>query len=107
MKGTKCGCHVALVKEGPPFLVPLDECPAHRARHEAGRSFWRVVRHGGRRTDRWRITYTGDANGARQHFGRARARLRQGTVLLLGAPDWIGDAPVFARDSGPTLRARW
>lgn len=28
MRGTKCGCHVALVKDGATFVVPLDECPA-------------------------------------------------------------------------------
>lgn len=64
---------------------------------------WRVERHGGRSTDKWRVVYSGpDEARARAVFTRERERMRQGGVQLVGP-----DGKVVASSWAPRLRTRW
>lgn len=106
MRQAGCPCSVPVVPNRAASVV-VAECDRHRARREHGRQDWRVVRHGGRATDRWRIVCAGDEFKARRVFDRVSSRLRQGAALLLGPPDTRRECFVWKSDSGPTLRTRW
>ena len=65
--------------------------------------YWRVERHGGRRTDRWRVVaaYIREANG-RWKFNELKAEMRQGGVRLYRPDGELADEVV-----APALRTRW
>jgi hypothetical protein len=59
-----------------------------------GTGIWKVMRHGGRKTDHWRQVFAGDESAARVAFSKEDSRLIQGSITLLD-PD------------GKTIAHRW
>jgi len=64
---------------------------------------WKVYRHGGRRTDRWRMLIeTPDESKALDKYEKVRIKLRQGRVVLVNP-----EGDVVKSCWAPTLRTRW
>ena len=64
---------------------------------------WKVVRHGGRRTDRWRtVIETPDEKKARARYEKVALNLRQGRVVLVDP-----EGNIVQSCWAPTLRTRW
>lgn len=53
---------------------------------------WTVRRHGGRRTDQWRLIYQGNEAEARTRYEREAERLRQGRVILLDPQEQVAES---------------
>ena len=66
------------------------------------RGWWTVVRHGGRRTDKKRIVFSGGCHAAWQRFEDEKVKMRQGTVELF---DNLNTRQ--AHTWAPNLRTRW
>lgn len=67
------------------------------------RSGWRVLRHGGRRTDKWRQLDCGpDEDQARFAYQVEARKLRQGSLHLVDE-----NGAVVEQTSAPMLRTRW
>lgn len=65
--------------------------------------YWNVLRHGGRRTDRWRLVeFAASEAYAREVYSRAAAALRQGEVRLVDPTGRVAE-----RRWAPRLRTRW
>lgn len=63
---------------------------------------WRVERHGGRSTDRFRVIIeTDNEQKARQVYLREYRKMRQGAIRLLQ------DDKIVMRYEAPLLRTRW
>jgi hypothetical protein len=63
---------------------------------------WKVRRHGGRRTDFWRTTFTGTEEAARRWYRVDYERMRQGGVQLVQP-----DGAIVECAEAPRLRTQW
>lgn len=63
---------------------------------------YRVLRHGGRSSDSWRVAFDGDREAAERAYQRLYEAMRQGGVRLVDA-----EGRVLKGAWAPRLRTRW